>query len=254
MRGLLGVGIVAIATLAGLPAAADLGICVEGTYPPFSETLSDGSIVGFDIDIADALCAEMGETCHLVKTTWDQMIPALTGKKCDAIIASMSDTAERRRLIDFSDIYYRAPVRFVARSDSGLDDTPDGMKGKTVGVQRGTVNQIFMNAHYPATPLKVYGNQEHVLLDLSLGRLDAVLGEAPQLEVGFLRTPAGQGFTFVGTDHFDPAIQGDGAAIGLRKEDTELRDRFSAAIGAIRDDGTYDAIAGKYFDFDIYGG
>ena len=120
-------------------------------------------------------------------------------------------------------------------------------------MQRGTVNQILHGAHYPATPLKLYGNQEHVLLDLTLGRLDAVLGEAAQLDVGFLKTPAGQGYAFFGASHFDPAIQGEGAAIGVRKEDTALRDRFSAAIGAIRDDGTYDEIAGKYFDFDIYG-
>jgi polar amino acid transport system substrate-binding protein/arginine/ornithine transport system substrate-binding protein len=253
MRRLLGAGILAAAALHGLPAAADLGICVEGAYPPFSETHADGSITGFDIDIAGALCAEIGETCHLVKTSWERMIPSLVGNKCDAIVASMSDTAERRKEIDFTHTYYKAPVRFVGPAGAALTDTADGLKGRTVGVQRGTVNQIFMTAHYPATPLKLYGNQEHVLMDLTLGRLDAVLGEAPQLEVGFLRTPAGQGFAFFGSDHFDPAIQGGGAAIGVRKADIELRDRLSAAIAAIRDDGTYDEIAGRYFDFDISG-
>jgi ABC-type amino acid transport substrate-binding protein len=117
----------------------------------------------------------------------------------------------------------------------------------------GTVNQSYMSAHYPRTPLKLYGNQEHVLLDLTLGRLDAVLGEAVQLRAGFLDTPAGQGFAFFGAEHFDPAIQGSGAAIGVRKEDAALRDRLSAAIGAMRADGSYQAIAARYFDFDIYG-
>ena len=128
------------------------------------------------------------------------------------------------------------------------------MAGKVVGVQRGTVNQVFMTAHYPGTLLKVYGNQEHVLLDLTLGRLDAVLGEAVQLDAGFLKTPAGEGYAFFGGEHFDPAIQGTGAAIGVRKADTGLRDRLSAAIAAIRADGTYEGIAARYFDFDIYGG
>mgnify|MGYP000847685370 CR=1 FL=1 len=253
MRRWLAAGIVAVASLAGMPALADLGICVEGTYPPFSTTRPDGTVVGFDVDIANALCAEIGESCHLVKTTWDRMIPSLVNHKCDAIIASMSDTEERRRYIDFTDRYYKAPVRFVGPAGAGLQDTPEAMKARVVGVQRGTINQTYMTAHYPATPLKLYGNQEHVLLDLTLGRLDAVLGEAPQLEVGFLRTPAGQGYAFFGGNHFDPAIQGDGAAIGVRKEDAALRDRLSAAIAAIRDDGTYDDIAGRYFDFDIYG-
>lgn len=243
---------VVVALVAAGPASA-LGICVEGAYPPFSDVQADGTIAGFDIDIAAALCARIGESCTLVQTNWDRMIPALAGGDCDAIVASMSDTPERRRAIAFTDRYYKAPVRFVAAAESGLDDAPEAMAGKVVGVQRGTVNQAYMRAHYPATRLRLYGNQEHVLLDLTLGRLDAVLGEAVQLEAGFLETPAGQGFAFFGAGHFDPAIQGEGAAIGVRKADEDLRARLNAAIAAIRADGTYDAIARRYFDFDIYG-
>jgi ABC-type amino acid transport substrate-binding protein len=158
-----------------------------------------------------------------------------------------------RGLIAFTDRFYQAPVRFVARRGAAFGDTPEGMAGKVVGVQRGTINQVYMRAHYPQAALRLYGNQEHVLLDLTLGRLDAVLGEAVQLEAGFLDTPAGQGFAFVGAEHYDVAIQGAGAAIGVRKDDAALRDRLNAAIAAIRADGTYDAIAGRYFDFDIYG-
>ena len=244
---------VVIAAVGATPALA-LGVCVEGTYPPFSEIRDDGTIVGFDIDIANALCAEVGETCTFVPTEWSRMIPALVGGTCDVIIASMSDTPERRALIDFTDRYYRAHVRFVGRAAAGLGDAPEAMAGVTVGVQRDTVNEAFMTVHYPETPLKLYGNQEHVLIDLALGRLDAVLGEAAQLDAGFLKTPAGEGFAFFGGSHFDPAIQGTGAAIGVRKADTGLRDRLSAAIAAIRADGTYQAIGARYFDFDIYGG
>jgi len=252
MRALVSV-LAAVASLGAAPALA-LDVCVEGSYPPFSEVTPDGEIVGFDIDIAEALCAEIGETCSLVQVGWQRMIPALNGGDCDAIVASMSDTAERRQLIDFTIRYYKAPVRFVGPAGAGLDDTPETMASKVVGVQRGTVNQSFMQANYPQTPLRLYGNQEHVLLDLTLGRLDAVLGEAVQLDAGFLNTPAGDGFAFFGADHFDPAIQGEGAAIGVRKGEPALRDRLSAAIAAIRASGTYDAIAARYFDIDIYGG
>lgn len=243
---------VVVAVLGAAPASA-LGICVEGAYPPFSEVLDDGSIVGFDIDIAEALCAQVGESCTLVRTDWDRMIPALVGGACDAIVASMSDTPERRQRIAFTDRYYKAPVRFVGAVGAALSDGPDGLDGKVVGVQRGTINQTYMRAHYPAAVLRLYGTQEHVLLDLTLGRLDAVLGEAVQLEAGFLDTPAGTGFAFFGREHFDTAIQGSGAAIGVRKEDAALAARLNAAIAAIRADGTYDAIARRYFDFDIYG-
>ena len=120
-------------------------------------------------------------------------------------------------------------------------------------MQRDTVNQVFMERHYPAVALRLYGNQEHVLLDLTLGRLDAVLGEAAQLDAGFLATPAGEGFGFIGPGYFDPEVQGRGAAIGVRKQDTALRERLNAAIAGIRADGRYQAIARRYFDVDIYG-
>ena len=98
---------VIIAVAAAAPAVA-LGVCVEGTYPPFSETQPDGTITGFDIDIANALCARIGESCDFVRTDWARMIPSLVAGGCDAIIASMSDTPERRAYIDFTDRYYRA--------------------------------------------------------------------------------------------------------------------------------------------------
>lgn len=246
-------GAAALLAVVGASPALALGICVEGSYPPFSEVNADGAVVGFDIDIAAALCGEIGETCEFRLTRWERMIPALEEGVCDAIVASMSDTDERRQRIDFTAPYYRTPVRFVASEGTLGSDSAEAMAGRVVGVQRATVNEAFMERNYPTTELRLYGNQEHVLLDLTLGRLDAVVGEAAQLDAGFLRTPAGAGYAFFGTSHFDPAIQGRGAAIGVRKADTELRDRLSAAIAAIRADGRYDAIAARYFDFDIYG-
>jgi lysine-arginine-ornithine-binding protein len=248
----------ASAILLGLGAAAApasaLTYCVEGAYPPFSQVAPDGSITGFDIDIGMALCKQMGEECTLVKVDWDGIIPALLEKKCDAIMASMSATEDRKQVIDFSDKYYQVPNRFAGKADAGLVDTPEGMAGKTVGVQRGTIHQAYMEAHYPDTKLALYGTQDEADLDLAAGRVDALMADMISLDDGFLKTPAGQGFAFFGApNHFDPAIHGTGASIGVRKEDTALRDKLSAAIQAIRADGTYDAIAKKYFDQDIYG-
>lgn len=252
MKMLLSFGALGVAIGLGGPAQA-LAICVEGAYPPFSQVLADGSIVGFDIDMTRALCAQIGETCTLVQVSWTQMIPALTGGTCDAIIASMSDTPERRRQIDFSARYYVSPVRFVGPVGTDLTDRPESLAGKVIGVQRGTTNQRFMEAHYPQSELRLYDDEDHLMLDLYAGRIDATLGEALQLDVGFLRSPAGEGFAFFGSPHFDPAIQGTGAAVAVRKDEPDLRDRFSQAIGALRADGTYQQIAGRYFQTDIYG-
>ena len=251
MKPLFGAAVAALG-LAASPALA-LNICVEGAYPPFSETAPDGSIVGFDIDIANALCAEMGEECTMVKTAWDGIIPALLEGKCDAIVASMSITPDRQEVIDFSNKYYQSPAMFAAPADADFTDSPEDMAGKIVGVQRGTIHQDFMEAHYPDTELMLYGTQDEAFLDLTSGRLDAVMADSVAVRNGFLRTPEGEGYAQLGDTHFDPEIHGTGAGIGIRKGEDELRERLNAAIEAIRADGTYEEIAGKYFDFDIYG-
>ena len=113
-----------------------LRIGVEGAYPPFSQMGADGKLVGFDIDIANAICKEMKADCTLVTQDFDGMIPGLLAKKIDAVIASMSITEERKRSVDFSEKYYQTPGRFVAKADSKLEVTAEGLKGKRIGVQR----------------------------------------------------------------------------------------------------------------------
>jgi polar amino acid transport system substrate-binding protein/arginine/ornithine transport system substrate-binding protein len=244
----------ALAGFATSAAAADLRICVEGAYPPFSETTASGDIVGFDIDIANALCASMGKSCEMVKTEWDGIIPALLERKCDAIIASMSITEERQKVIDFTGKYYQTPAKFIARADAGLTDTPEGLAGKVVGVQRGTTHQQFMEGEFPGVELKLYGTQDEAYLDLQAGRIDAVMADSIAMDDGFLKTEAGQGYAFFGQDYSIPEYHGEGAGIGVRKDDDDLESALNAAIEAIRSSGEYDAIAKKYFDFDIYGG
>lgn len=238
---------------AASPALA-LNICVEGAYPPFSETSADGTVTGFDIDIANALCAEIGETCEMVKVDWDGIIPALLEKKCDGIVASMSISEDRKQVIDFTEKYYNTPARFVAAKDSDLTFTPEGLAGKIVGVQRGTIHQAFMEGEFPDTTVQDYGTQDEMVLDLTSGRLDAAMADTVVLDLGFLKTPEGADYAFFGEAYSIPKYHGDGMGIGVRKEDTELRDKLSAAIQAIRANGEYETIEKKYFDFDIYGG
>ena len=240
-------------SLAGAGSAVAMDICVEGAYPPFSETSPDGSIVGFDIDIANALCAEIGVECNMLKTDWDGIIPALLEGKCDAIVASMSITPERQEVIDFTKKYYHTPALFVAKADAGFEDTPEGMAGKVVGVQRGSIHQGFMEGEFPDVELRLYGTQDEAHLDLAAGRLDAVMADSIAIDDGFLKTPAGEGFAFFGQEWAIPEYHGTGAGIGVRKEDTELRDSLTAAIEAIRASGQYDEIAARYFDFNVYG-
>jgi polar amino acid transport system substrate-binding protein/arginine/ornithine transport system substrate-binding protein len=106
---------------------------------------------------------------------------------------------------------------------------------------------------FPDAELKLYATQEEVFLDLNAGRIDAQMSDSIQADEGFLSKPEGEEFAFLGGDMFDQECHGDGAGIAVRKGEEELRDGFTAAIKAIREDGTYTKINDKYFDFDVYG-
>jgi len=234
-------------------------IGTEGAYPPFNWIDENGDLQGFDVEIAQALCDAAGFTCEFVVQDWDGIIPGLLAKKYDAIIASMSITAERAEVVSFTGKYYNTPAKFVAAEDFMTeipDDTAaanDILSGMKIGVQRATIHENFIRDNFPDVDLKSYATQDEANLDLANGRLDLVLADSVALDEGFLQTDLGQSFNFVGPDYSDPQWFGDGAGIAVRQEDTDLLAALDAALVQILDDGTYKAINDKYFDFNVYG-
>lgn len=229
-------------------------IGVEGAYPPFSYVEPDGTLAGFDIDIAKALGEAMGAEVVLVPQDWDGIIPALLAKKYDAIIASMSITEERKKKVAFSNKYYHTPAKFIARKGAMDTFSPEAMKGKKVGVQRATIHDRYVTDNYgDDVEIKRYGTQDEAYLDLVAGRVDMLLADVVALSDGFLKKEEGKDFTFVGPDLVDPKWFGPGAGIAIRKQDTDLVEKFNKAIDTIRANGVYKTIQDKYFDFNVYG-
>ena len=162
-------------------------IGVEGAYPPFSWVEKDGTLKGFDIEIARALCEEIGAECVLVPQDWDGIIPALLARKYDAIIASMSITEERKKKVAFSDKYYNTPAKFARKKGSGITISKAGMKGKTVGVQRATTHDNFITAEFgDSVNIKRYGTQDEAYLDAIAGRVDLLLADSIAMDEGCL--------------------------------------------------------------------
>lgn len=229
-------------------------IGTEGAYPPFNFIDEKGQLQGFDIDIAKALCDEMGAKCEFVVQDWDGLIPGLLAKKFDCIIASMSITAERKRKVDFTDKYYNTPARFVARKSEAMELFKNGIKGKTVGTQRATVAENFLRDNFSGlVKIKSYATQDEANLDLIAGRLDLVVADSVVLLGGLLKKKEGKDFMFVGPGFTDKKWFGDGIGIAVRKGENDLREKFNQAIKKIRSNGKYQAINAKYFDFDVYG-
>ena len=225
-------------------------------YPPFTAPDASGNWEGWEVDFMKAICAEAKLDCVITPVAWDGIIPALTTNKIDMIIGSMSITAERQQTIDFSDKYYNSPPGIIGAKDVKFEATPEGLAGKTLGVQVATIHQVYANKYFGAAgaTVKEYQTQDEANNDLAAGRIDAV--QADSIALGdFLKTEQGAACCDMkGTVKDDPEILGLGVGVGLRKGETELKDKINAAIKAIRANGTYDEFSKKYFNFDIYGG
>ena len=230
-----------------------LKIGTEGAYPPFNNLTPDGKLEGFDIDIAKALCDEMKAECEFVTQDWDGIIPALQANRFDAIIASMSITDERKQQVDFSKKYYNTPPAIAVPKDSELTEaTEAALAGKIIGAQASTTHSNYAEAHMKESEIKLYPTADEYKLDVANGRVDAVVDDVVVLSE-WLKTEDGACCKLLGTLPIDPVINGEGAGIAVRKGETELADKFTAAIAAIRESGKYQEINAKYFAFDVYG-
>lgn len=227
---------------------------VDGGYPPFDMLAPNGEIIGFDIDIANALCVELNARCIFVKQPFESMVAALNAKKIDAIIASLTITAEREKEVSFTDKYYATTARLVVRKGSGLLPDVASLKGKTVGVQTGSSHDAYAKKNWAKHGVKVvtYANQESIYLDLLSGRIQASLQDNLQAASSFLEIDRGRNFEFAGATVSDNGSELR-VGIAVAKDNPQLLESLNLAIKKIRDNGAYDQIREKYFSFDIYG-
>ncbi len=221
------------------------GVAAE-PYPPFSSKDANGVWVGFEMDLMKAVCETEKMNCELVEVAWDGIIPALTEKKIDVIWSSMSRTEERRKVIDFTDMYYDSANTMIGRADdsTAIDmNAPDSMKGKVIGVQTSTIHANFIQKYFgSAAEVKLYDTLDNALADLAAGRLDYVSESATSL-APFLE--ANKDFATKITWPLDP-IFGEGVGGGLRKEDTALKAQLNAGIAAVVKSGQYDEMMKAY--------
>jgi len=228
-----------------------IGIAAE-PYPPFASMDSSGKWSGWEVEMIDAVCAAAKLECELTPTAWDGIIPSLTGKQIDVIMASMSITEERSKTIDFTNKYYSSPAVIVA--DKSMKITPDkeGLKGKILGIQASTTHAAYAQKHFADdAELKSYQTQDEANQDLIAGRVDAIQADAIAMS-DFVASDAGKCCEIKGQVPADEVVLGKGVGAGVRKGDDDLREKLNAAIAAVVEDGTHKKITDKYFTVDIY--
>ena len=262
----------------GNVSAEKIKIGTEGAYPPWNSKDASGNLIGFEVELAQELCAIMKYECSIVEQDWDGMIPALVMRKFDAIMAGMSITAERQKTITFSQGYADEVASLAVMKGSSLEgmDTPEGINlslggsdvkkalktltgalaGKTVCTQTGTIHQNFLESgDVGSVNVRTYKTQDEVNLDLTSGRCDVALAAA----VAFTdyADKSGKPVVLVGPT-FSGGAFGNGVGVGIRqasdsaigKRDAKILKDFNKAINKARKQGIISKLAIKHFGFD----
>ena len=258
--------------------ADKIKIGTEGAYPPWNSKDASGKLIGFEVELAWTLCRYIGQQCEIVEQDWDGMIPALLMRKFDVIMAGMSITDERLKVINFSQGYADEVASLAVMKGSSLEgmDTPEGINlsiggsnvkkalktiedalaGKTVCTQTATIHQNFLESgDIGKINIRTYKTQDEVNLDLASGRCDAALAAA----VAFTdyAEKSGKDVVLVGPTLSGGAF-GNGVGVGIRKggggaigeRDAKLLKDFNDAIDKARKNGDISRIAIKWFGFD----
>ncbi|MGO4436266.1 transporter substrate-binding domain-containing protein [Rhizobium sp. RAF56] len=275
IKSLLMTAAVALSVVAGPAAQAKdwktVTITLEGAYAPWNMTNADGTLGGFEPELAKVLCEKAGVECKLVPSDWDGMIPALNAGKFDIIMDALSITDERKQVIDFTIPYAATPAAFATAKDSPvanaagsgaavkmtpgqtgvkeIDALKEAFKGKTIGIQAATVYAKFIYDNFgDIATIREYKTGADRDLDLQTGRIDLGFDDAVYFQTAF--DAANGALVFTGPE-ITGSIWGAGEGLGVRKADTDLRDMFSKAIESALADGTVKNLSMKWFKTDV---
>ena len=250
----------------------EIKIATEGAYPPWNDTDASGNLVGFEIELAQDLCARMNAACKIIPQKWRGILKGLNAGKYDAIMAAMSITEDRKKVASFSRNYAGTPNVFVVRKDHHLASFSSDLKkltlndispveqaaldaiikefgGKIIGVQVATTHAKFADQYMgDHAEIRIYDFQHTIDLELYQGRLDAVIGDFSYWQP-LIQTEQGKDYQIVGP-HMTGGPFGGGVGVAVRKKDQDLADIFSQAIEAAIKDGTIKKMAIKWFNYD----
>lgn len=221
-------------------APINVKIATESSYKPFSYTDADGKLIGYEIELVDALCAQMKAECELISQDWDGLIPGLNAQKFDAIIAGMSITPERKEVVEFTDPYFHTGIILIGKK--GDDISVADLAGQPVASQRSTVSSQYLQDEYPDADIKLYDTQDNAYLDLTSGRVRAMMSDKVT-GIDWLKTEAGKDYEVKGQEI---STEEDAMGIAFRKGDP-LVAKFNQALAELKSNGVYDQITGSYF-------
>jgi len=225
----------------------------DDDYPPFHFPGPDGQLTGFNVDLARAICTELKIACTIQARRWETLIPSLEEGRGDAVIASLTDREALRARVDFSIPYYRSPGRFVTLKNTPLAGAgaPE-LAGRAVAVVRNSAHAAFLTAFFPKLRQAPAADLSEALRLMTTGAAEAVFGDGVGLAL-WLNGDAGRTCCrFLGGPFFESSYFGAGAAIAIRKDNSQLRRAIDFALFRLAEEGVYQNLMLKYFPVGFY--
>ena len=234
-----------------LAQTAPLRVAVDAPYPPFAYYDANNNLAGFDVDIVKALCKQMNRECEIKVVDFDKIIPSIMDGSIDLGVAGMGATEERKKMVDFTERYFRSHSIFIEKPGVVSEISYESLKNKRIGAQTGTLQEQYLTKMYgDIATIVLQQNYEDVFADLKNNKTDLILVDGLP-GYYYLKSEQGEGLETVGQPiHSDIVL--DSSAIAIAKGNDELRTEVNEAIQAIRRAGEYDKINRKYFDFNVY--
>jgi polar amino acid transport system substrate-binding protein len=225
----------------------------ETDYPPFNYAGPDGTPAGFNVDLARMICEEIQVACTMQQRRFDTLVGALNSNNGDAVIASIAETPENRRLLDFSDPYYRTPARFVARRGGAIEDVrPQALEGKKIGVVAGTAHDAYLKTLFTEAELHSYPDEAAARAALVKGEVDLVFGDGISLAFWLNGTDSANCCEFRGGPYTESRFFGEGVGIAVKRGNDLVRQAFNWALFRMWEKGRFTDLWLRYFPISPY--
>ncbi|WFU09431.1 transporter substrate-binding domain-containing protein [Rhizobium sp. CB3090] len=224
-------------------------------FPPFNFADQNGKLAGFHVDLARAICDELGiaDKCQIQALPFDELQGALAASQGDAVIAGVAVTSELRKSFAFSRPFLMLPARFVRNLKASIDGTTAAaLTGHPVGVVKGTAHEAMLAAFFPAIKQVPFDDKDALLAAVKEGKVDAAFADGLQLSFWVSSSSAEKCCALFDGPYLSQQFLGEGMTIMLRQQDADLTAAINHALATLSRDGRLQEIYLRYFPYGLY--
>jgi polar amino acid transport system substrate-binding protein len=227
---------------------AQIRFMTETDYPPFNYANQDGHPVGFNVDLARLICEELKITCTIQMRRFDTLVPALNENRGEAVIASIGVNGETRKVMDFTDPYYRVPARFVTLKAAATPVLkPEQLEGKKIAVVGGSAHEAYLKTLFTEAQPVAYLTADATREAVRRGEADYVFGDGVALSFWLNGTDSDGCCAFAGGPFFESRYFGEGVGIAVKKGNDTVRQALNWALFRLWEKGRFTDLWLRYF-------